>query len=145
MHDDHLEENIILQIRLSALDFQRANESITYEMLTQEKVNIDYQIHFLLYRFVQVIDLVISSFVIPMYCVCVIQFFIQYHSLSALWWLTDFAGWSINDYLRFTKTKSSQWSKWLKLLLFYPNRDDHLPIDQSGSLSPYSAQFYSLY
>lgn len=35
---DQIEENVILQIRLAALDFQRANESITLEMLLDEKV-----------------------------------------------------------------------------------------------------------
>ena len=35
---DRIEENVILQIRLAALDFQRANESITLEMLLDEKV-----------------------------------------------------------------------------------------------------------
>jgi len=34
---DQIEENVILQIRLAALDFQRANESITLDMLLNEK------------------------------------------------------------------------------------------------------------
>jgi len=34
---DQIDENVILQIRLAALDFQRANESITLDMLLNEK------------------------------------------------------------------------------------------------------------
>lgn len=37
---DQSEENLILQIRLASLDFQRANDNITLEMLTLEKVDI---------------------------------------------------------------------------------------------------------
>lgn len=35
---DQVDENLILQIRLAALDDQRVNNSVTLEMLTQEKV-----------------------------------------------------------------------------------------------------------
>lgn len=38
IHDDKLEENLIFQIRLSSLDEQRVNNSVTLEMLTHEKV-----------------------------------------------------------------------------------------------------------
>ncbi|EFX71357.1 hypothetical protein DAPPUDRAFT_308896 [Daphnia pulex] len=37
IHDDKLEENLIFQIRLSSLDEQRVNNSVTLEMLTHEK------------------------------------------------------------------------------------------------------------
>ena len=125
---EEVNENLIFQIRLAALDDQRVNNSVTLEMLTHEKV-ISLKFHIV--RLTRYTTLLFVWF-------CCLS--IDNNRLSVCRLPTECAGWLAKGYRTSERTRSCPSSKWPTLQPSYQNLVARRPpskrIRNCGQLPP---------
>ena len=132
---DQVDENLILQIRLAALDDQRVNNSVTLEMLTQEKVR--FYTSWIMNVLIERASYLSKSSNLHFrtkksktnknnnerkYFVNVADF-----RLSVCRWPTGYVRWLANGFQSFERTKFSPLSKWLTRPVSFRSLGDRRP------------------